>query len=98
MILTRGQLALLRLIEASEDGEMVHEDPGGWWVDDQQVSGRVAWALLRLILIHEDDLGGKLRIYTLNEHGRQAVKTGRLPDELAVILARAHAGAALPPP
>lgn len=52
--LTKGMADLIKKINASEDKELIHATPGGWWVDDGKVSGRVCQDLLKLCLLHSD--------------------------------------------
>lgn len=65
--------------EEYEDAELVEFIPGGWWIGDEKVHGRVGWFLLRHCLISSDDFtlsGGYRRAchYHINEEGRKVLE------------------------
>jgi hypothetical protein len=54
MKLTKGERVILeKLATDPEIMELVESIPGGWWVEDERVSGRICWSLLRKVLISE---------------------------------------------
>lgn len=69
--LTVGMLNMLQMLLESEDGEVVYEKGGGWWIDLEQVSGRVVKSLLELCLVSERSYSETVRRYVLNSEGRQ---------------------------
>jgi hypothetical protein len=69
--LTEGMAQVLRIIDESDEKELAQSIPGGWWVGDQEVDGRVCMALLRFCLLHQEHDSSETFIrYTINEDGR----------------------------
>lgn len=80
-LLTRGERAVLERLAAGE--ELTWAQPGGWWIETDQIAGRIGWALLRKVYIGETYKGGEnYIIYTINEWGRNALKGKRSPGEI----------------
>lgn len=52
--LTTAMRNLIIKIRDSETQELVESIPGGWWVDNDRVSGGVCWKLIWMTLIHCD--------------------------------------------
>lgn len=74
-----NQLTILRRLadnEHKEEGELTHAIPGGWWIENDRVRGQDCVALLRLCLLHEEDVNqdGTYFIYTINEEGRRIAR------------------------
>lgn len=92
--LTAGELRMLtRMREmdlAAENdsdldvGELVQEDGAGWYLGNDQVSGRVAKGLLLKVLIGDND-GCKahgIRRFRINEEGVAALKDPNYEPEI----------------
>jgi hypothetical protein len=70
-----AEMNLLRRIVESEDGELVCSRPGGWWVGNEKVSGKIAMNLLRLALIRvEYNDSDSYVIYGVNQDGRRVLE------------------------
>ena|ERR1035437_9597601 len=70
---TRTRNLLIR-IRDSEDGEIVFNEGGGWWVDDHQVNGQNAMDLIRLCLLRADSFNrDDYQIYELYEESRKII-------------------------
>lgn len=67
---------MLEVLKLMEEGEsLVCGIPGGWWIGDEQTSGKVGYGLLRMCLISEETMGSSEAIYyRINETGRLALK------------------------
>ncbi len=97
--LTKGELRVLKLMEFGEapgadehvDGELVHEVPGGWYVDLEKISPKIGWALVRKVLVRATTAwkDNPMR-YVLNEEGRAALNDPsyrpKMVDEMLKIL------------
>lgn len=73
--LTKGERFILEKLEKdSEYSELVESIPGGWWIGEDEVSGRVCWSLLRKVLISEYQYSGdNFKRYHINEWGRKSL-------------------------
>lgn len=69
-MLTRGERHVLEKL--SKEGDLVQEQPGGWWCGDEKISGKIGWSLLRKCLITEDSYSGLVH-YRINEYGIAAL-------------------------
>jgi hypothetical protein len=49
--LTPGERDMLQRLAADEMAELEYAKGGGWWIGLDQVSGRVAWSLIRMSLV-----------------------------------------------
>lgn len=64
------QRMLDRRDSEDEDGILVQSIPGGWWLGDEQVDGRIGHMLVRLVLIRQLDFGRDgYHSYVINEEG-----------------------------
>lgn len=62
-----------------EEGELVQSVPGGWWLDNRRVSGKIGWFLLQACLIREVRGGSDdYRVYVV--HREEALKALNEPD------------------
>ena len=69
-ILTKGEKQVLQRLAAGE--ELDEFIPGGWWIDLDQIDGRIGWNLLRKMALHQETYcGADHHIYTINETGRK---------------------------
>ena len=79
--MTKGEqkllLAMLQAEEADryEDAELIRSIPGGWWLGEDEVSGKICMSLLRKCLLREES-GSRDNyfVYTLNSDGRAAAR------------------------
>lgn len=72
---------LTRLATGIELDEFV---PGGWWVENDRVSAKNCWQLLRLCVISEDGFAGKdCRHYLINSDGRRLLED---PEAIPLII------------
>lgn len=60
-----------KILSAMNNGaELVESIPGGWWLEDNRVSGRVCWSLLRKVLISQEQYSSEnFRRYRINSDG-----------------------------
>ncbi len=85
--LTEGMAQVLRMIDESTDKELAESVPGGWWVGDQEVDGRVCTALLRLCLVQQEaDSSETFRRYTINEDGRGVMESASYVPRIVAAL------------
>lgn len=67
-MLTKGEKMVLD--EMSKDVELVQAIPGGWWLGNDRISGRIGWSLLRKMLVREySDSTEEMRRYYLPRTG-----------------------------
>lgn len=85
--LTPGQHEVLQALAAAEDRAasegtiftdndttLDHFTPGGWWIGQNQISGKVGYSLLRLCLIRREDYSTETcEYFTINGDGRRAL-------------------------
>jgi hypothetical protein len=82
--LSPAQISALTLL-SEEDAELTYEKgAAGWWIGLDKISGVVANVLIRHCLVSMDQYSrvGEFERWTLNETGREALKTGILPQIL----------------
>lgn len=73
MQLTKLQRETLEAIAKGE--ELVGAKHGGWWVGETSVNGRVAWALIRKILVSRSQFSrDDYEYYEINEAGSRALR------------------------
>lgn len=73
MKLTKRQREILERLDAGEELDDFRH--GGWWIGDEQTTGRIGFFFLRNVLVHEDTtMGAGHSIYTINEWGRRALR------------------------
>lgn len=81
---TREVLQAMADHKDEDEGTLVHSTPGGWWLGDNRVAGRIGYHLLRLCLIREQSFCSEnCRYYDLNEEGREVLKN---PDYVPKII------------
>lgn len=61
--------------EHDDEGELVWEKRGGWWLGNDQVDGRIGLALVRAMLVSQsqDSKVGEFERYHINSCGRVLV-------------------------
>lgn len=75
---TSKETEVLKSMLAGE--ELVQSLPGGWWLEDRQIDGRVGWSLLRKVFISEVQGSSPNFIrYYINEWGRDAIPKDEPP-------------------
>lgn len=74
-MLTKGERTVLEKLAANpEILELVEAIPGGWWIEEEKIDGRVCWSLLRKVLISEHQYSNEnFRRYYINEWGRNVL-------------------------
>lgn len=91
-LLTKGEEDVLKALAAGEELECFV--PGGWWIDTNQVGGRIGMSLLRKMALHEEQFGSDShRIYTINETGQELL-AGKRPAAWDALAKRMAADAA----
>ena len=66
---TPGERAMLEALAKDEYTELEYSKGGGWWIGNKQVSGRVAWSLVRMTLVHRVSGNGPIERYRINTMG-----------------------------
>jgi hypothetical protein len=71
---TSGERAMLEALAKDENAELEYCKGGGWWIGEDQVSGRVAWSLIRMTLVSRSDSSeahspGAIERYAINTMG-----------------------------
>lgn len=93
MIVPPGALIVMRRMLAAEDddAELVHEEGAGWWLSHDRISAATClWMVRHVVISLTSELGAQVERWELNEHGREAARTGRVPDELVKLLRKMH--------
>ena len=74
MTLTKGERRLLQKM-VDEEEELVFGRGGGWYCGNDRTSGRVAWSLIRKMLIRSDQYldDDSYAVWDINESGRLAL-------------------------
>lgn len=70
---SNAALSVLRLVKQSEEGELTHFRPGGWWVDCDKVSSKACNELLMWCLIRESSAFEDTTYYTLYDEADQVL-------------------------
>jgi hypothetical protein len=64
------------------DIELTESIPGGWWLENRRIDGRIGTALLRKVYITASSCGGDSIInYHINSDGRTALDKKRGDDD-----------------
>jgi hypothetical protein len=75
MKLTRAQRRVLKSLAENEDIDLAFDKGGGWWIGDEQTNGKLATALIRMVLVRKDGhTSGDMERYTINDSGRRALE------------------------
>jgi hypothetical protein len=78
-MLTKGERTVLeKLATDPEVLELVEAIPGGWWLEEERIDGRIGWSLLRKVLISEHQYSDEnFKRYYINEWGRNALLSNK---------------------
>jgi len=71
-MLTKGERTVLE--KMAQGVELVESIPGGWYLDEDRVAGRICWSLLRKVFISEQQYSDiNFKRYYIKEWGRNAL-------------------------
>jgi hypothetical protein len=88
-MLTKGERHVLeKLATDLEVLELVEAIPGGWWIEEDRIDGRICWSLLRKVLISEHQYSDEnFKRYYINEWGRNALLSNKVSHQTSGRLA-----------
>lgn len=74
-MLTKGERSVLEKLAIDPQViELVQAIPGGWWIELDEIDGRICWSLMRKVLISEHQYSAEnFKRYYINEWGRNAL-------------------------